>query len=75
VPGASFIEYAPLAMVAAENPFDGPPDASTNANCKGWPVSHAVIVPESVPCAGAAQVANLNLPIRVRQLNVRLFVV
>jgi hypothetical protein len=50
--------------VVVENPFD----TCTIAPEIGTPESHAVIVPESVPCAGAVQVGNLNLPILVRQL-------
>ena len=35
----------------------------------GAPVSHEVIVPVTVPCAGVVHVGNLNEPILVLQLN------
>jgi hypothetical protein len=52
-------------LVVVENPFE----SCTIAPLSGAPESQAVIIPATVPCAGAAQVGNLNLPIRVRQLN------
>ncbi len=50
-----------------EKPVEGPPVTSTKASLRGAPVSQAVIVPLSVPCAGAVVPANLKAPIFVFQ--------
>ena len=55
----------PLALVVLENPLE----SCTIAPEMGTSESQAVTVPVNVPCAGARQEANLNLPILVRQLN------
>jgi hypothetical protein len=62
------MEKVPFARVVVENPFE----ACTIAPERGTPESQALIVPLSVPCAGAVQVGNLNLPILVRQLKLLL---